>query len=228
MRTSEFTFALNVPKIVPQTGKVYGIDRMTSDYAQAHPFDVEGFIDAVCKEYAGKEGEESPESLHALWHKVLRMREQGDGSLYPLRHGARRFSAFKVWDKATEYWRRGLRDGDVLPDIVPSFNIMRLEDGWVSLSPKEREGIFPTAEPLQEVAESSHEVADLPHKVDDLPHKVAESSHEVAEPSHEVVMRPVLYHALGIAGCGLAMGILWETGLLMPLAIVSLIVGAIR
>ena len=222
MRTSEFTFALNVPKIVPQTGKVYGIDRMTSDYAQAHPFDVEGFIDAVCKEYAGKEGEESPESLHALWHKVLRMREQGDGSLYPLRHGARRFAAFKVWDKATEYWRRGLRDGDVLPDIVPSFNIMRLEDGWVSLSPKEREGLFPTA--------------DLPHKVAESSHKVAESSHEVAEASHEVaeesagmaVMRPVLYHALGIAGCGLAMGILWETGLLMPLAIVSLIVGAVR
>ena len=215
MRTSEFTFALNVPKIVPQTGKVYGIDRMTSDYAQAHPFDVEGFIDAVCKEYAGKEGEESPESLHALWHKVLRMREQGDGSLYPLRHGARRFAAFKVWDKATEYWRRGLRDGDVLPDIVPSFNIMRLEDGWVSLSPKEREGIFPTAEASHEMAEPSHEVA--------------ESSHEVAEEIEgTAVIRPVLYHALGIAGCGLAMGILWETGLLMPLALVSLIVGAVR
>ena len=222
MRTSEFTFALNVPKVVPQTGKVYGIDRMTSDYAEAHPFDVEGFIDAVCKEYAGKEGEESPESLRALWHKVLQMREQGDGSLYPLRHGARRFAAFKVWDKATEYWRRGLRDGDVLPDMVPSFNITRLEDGWVSLSPKEREEIIPTAEP-------SHEVADLPHKVAESSHETAESLHEVAEESEGMaVIRPVLYHALGIAGCGLAMGILWETGLLMPLAIVSLIVGAVR
>lgn len=157
------------------------------------------------------------------------MREQGDRSLYPLRHGARRFAALKVWDKATEYWRRGLRDGDELPDMVPSFNIMRLEDGWVSLSPKERGKIIPTAA-------LPHKVADLPHEVAESLHEVAESSHEVTESSHEVaeesegmaVMRPFLYHALGIAGCGLAMGILWETGLLMPLALVSLIVGAVR
>ena len=79
-------------------------------------------------------------------------------------------------------------------------------------------------------------LTDMSHKVADLPHKVAESSHEVADVSHEVaegiegmaVIRPVLYHALGIAGCGLAMGILWETGLLMPLALVSLIVGSLR
>ena len=85
------------------------------------------------------------------------------------------------------------------------------------------------AEPSQEVADLPHKVADLPHKVDDLPHKVAEPLQEVAEESKGMaVTRPLLYHVLGIAGCGLAMGLLWETGLLMPLAIVSLIVGAVR
>ena len=44
----------------------------------------------------------------------------------------------EVWHLAGDYWRRGLRYGDVLPERCPSFRITRLPDGgWISLSPKD-------------------------------------------------------------------------------------------
>jgi hypothetical protein len=44
----------------------------------------------------------------------------------------------KVWHKAGDYWRRGLRLGDTLPYIVPMTTITRLEDGWIALFPKDK------------------------------------------------------------------------------------------
>ena len=134
-----FSFTTNIELLMPDTGKVYCIDRMTSDYAHAHPLDVDLFIENVYQEFAGTEFEESREVLRSVWDAVLSVTSPcGDASLYPNKNGAKRAAAMKVWHKAGDYWRRGLRIGDTLPDMVPMTKISRLDDGsWIALFPKD-------------------------------------------------------------------------------------------
>ena len=136
---TQFNFTTNIEKRMPGTGKVFCIDRMTSDYAEQHPLDVDGFIESVYQEFAGTEFEESRETLRGIWTAVLSVTShRGDASLYPNSNGARRAAAMKVWHKAGDYWRRGLRQGDTLPDMVPMTKITRLGDGaWIALFPKD-------------------------------------------------------------------------------------------
>jgi len=136
---TKFNFTTNIEKRMPQTGKVFCIDRMTSDYAEQHPLDVDGFIEGVYQEFAGTEFEESREVLRSIWTAVLSVTsKRGDATVYPNKDGARRAAAMKVWAKAGDYWRRGLRIGDTLPDMVPMTKITRLEDGaWIALFPKD-------------------------------------------------------------------------------------------
>ena len=135
----QFDFTTNIEKRMLQTGKVFFVDRMTSDYAEQHPLDVDGFIESVYQEFEGTEFEESREDLHRVWRAVLSVTSPcGDASLYPNNDGAHRAAAMKVWIKAGDYWRRGLRLGDTLPEIVPGCKITRLEDGgWIALYPKD-------------------------------------------------------------------------------------------
>jgi hypothetical protein len=135
----QFNFTTNIEKRMPDTGKVFCIDRMTSDYAQAHPLDVDAFIESVYQEFAGTEFEESREVLRSVWTSVLSVTSPcGDASLYPNKNGQHRAAAMKVWHKAGDYWRRGLRLGDTLPDMVPMTKITRLNDGaWIALFPKD-------------------------------------------------------------------------------------------
>jgi len=136
MRT--FGFTTDIELRVPQTGKVFMIDRMTSDWAERHPLNVDQFIEDVYQEFAGTEFEESRESLRKVWTATLSMPVQGDKSVYPNNNGARRAAAMKIWMLAGDYWRRGLRLGDVLPERCPSMKITRLDDGgWIALSPKD-------------------------------------------------------------------------------------------
>ena len=136
MRT--FGFTTDIELRVPATGKVFMIDRMTSDWAERHPLNVDQFIEDVYQEFAGTEFEESREELRKVWTATLSMPVQGDKSVYPNNNGARRAAAMKVWMLAGDYWRRGLRLGDVLPERCPSMKITRLEDGgWIALSPKD-------------------------------------------------------------------------------------------
>ena len=136
---TQFNFTTNIEKRMPDTGKVFCIDRMTSDYAQAHPLDVDGFIESVYQEFVGTEFEESRETLHNIWTAVLSVTNpRGDASLYPNENGRKRAAAMKVWHKAGDYWRRGFRLGDTLPDMVPMTKITRLDDGgWIALFPKD-------------------------------------------------------------------------------------------
>lgn len=136
---AQFSFTTNIENRTPSDGKVFCINRMTSDYAQAHPFDVDAFIESVYQEFAGTEFEESREALHSVWTAVLSdMNPCGDASLYPDKNGQHRAAAMKVWHKAGDYWRRGLRLGDTLPDMVPMTKITRLDDGsWIALFPKD-------------------------------------------------------------------------------------------
>ena len=136
---TQFDFTTNIELRVPGTGKVYMIDRMTNDWAERHPLNVDQFIEDVYQEFAGTEFEESREALHKVWTAMLSVRNpQGDASIYPNNNGARRAAAMKVWLLAGDYWRRGFRMGDVLPERCPSEKITRMEDGrWISMFPKD-------------------------------------------------------------------------------------------
>jgi len=136
---TQYNFTTNIEHRSHNTGKVYGIDRMTSDYALAHPLDVEGFIEGVYQEFAGTDYEESRETLHKVWRAVLGCKNPcGDRTLYPNRNGGHRPASMKVWLKAGEYWRMGLRPGDTLPCMAPMHRITRLDNGeWIALFPKD-------------------------------------------------------------------------------------------
>ena len=135
----QFDFATDIEKRNPLTGNVYYISRMTSDWAERHPLNVDQFIEDVYREFEGTEFEESREELRRVWTAVLSVKcPQGDASLYPNNNGARRAAAMKVWLMAGDYWRRGFRTGDTLPRLVPGHTITRLpEGGWICLFPKE-------------------------------------------------------------------------------------------
>ena len=136
---TQYNFTTNIEHRMHNTGKVYCIDRMTSDYALAHPLDVEGFIEGVYQEFAGTTYEESRETLHKVWRAVLGCKNPcGDRTLYPNRNGGHRPASMKVWLKAGEYWRMGLRPGDTLPCMAPMHRITRLDNGeWIALFPKD-------------------------------------------------------------------------------------------
>lgn len=136
---TQYHFTTNIEHRMHNTGKVYCIDRMTSDYALAHPLDVEGFIEGVYQEFAGTAYEESRETLHKVWRAVLGCKNPcGDRTLYPNRNGGHRPASMKVWLKAGEYWRMGLRPDDTLPCMAPMHRITRLDNGeWIALFPKD-------------------------------------------------------------------------------------------
>ena len=149
-----YNFATDIEKRNPWTGNVYYISRMTSDWAERHPLNVDQFIEDVYREFEDTEFEESREELRRVWTAVLSVSSpQGDASLYPNRGGRRRAAAMKVWLLAGDYWRRGFRTGDTLPAMVPGCRITRIDgDGraierysladrpgtaWIALFPKE-------------------------------------------------------------------------------------------
>ena len=142
---TQFNFTTNIEKRTTDTGKVFFVDRMTSDYATAHPLDVDGFIESVYQEFQGTEFEEPREVLRKVWVDVMSdMNPRGNASLFPnkklpeTQQPQRRAAAMKVWHLAGDYWRRGLRINDTLPCLVPGCKITRLEDGgWIALFPKD-------------------------------------------------------------------------------------------
>ena len=137
--TMTHNFETNIEKRMPDTGKVFFVDRMTSDYATAHPFDVDEYIESVYQKFAGTEFAESREDMRRMWTAVLSVKSQrGDASLYPNRNGGKHPALIEVWGKAGDYWRRGLHIGDVLPAIVPGCKITRLDNGeWIALFQKD-------------------------------------------------------------------------------------------
>ena len=134
----QFNFETDIERRSPFTGNMFMVDRMTSDWAERHPLNVDQLIEDVYQEFAGSEFEESREALRKVWMATLSMPVRGDKSVYPNKNGAHRPAAMKVWHVAGDYWRRGLRLGDTLPERCPSCKINRLEDGsWIALFPKD-------------------------------------------------------------------------------------------
>lgn len=149
----KFDFTTNIEHRMPATGEVFYVERMTSAYAELHPFDADEFIENVYREFLETDFEESRETLYDIWTATLQMPEGGDAAVYPNKGDAHRAAAMKVWHKAGDYWRRGLRLDDTLPDVVPACRITRLDDGgWIALFPKDAHllsQISYKAEPIQ-------------------------------------------------------------------------------
>ena len=227
---AQFNFTTNIEKRMPNTGKVYCIDRMTSDYAQAHPFDADAFIESVYQDFVGTEFEESREALHDIWTAVLSVKSQcGDASLYPNKNGARRAAAMKVWLKAGDYWRRGLRIGDTLPDMVPMTTIIRLDDGsWIALFPKDMQLL---SEECRVKSEESTEPVE--QAVAAEPQSTVKSEEQeplTINPEPLIVNRQTsdTLKALGmVAAATVALIVIYETGLLIPLGLIGLATGGI-
>ncbi len=142
-----FNFETNIQERMPQTGKVFFVKRMTADYAECFPFDVDGFIEDIYQKYQQVAADDprlaawakTREELRRQWVKTLSVtRPSGDATIYPNRDGRQEPALMEVWHKAGDYWRRGLRIGDTLPKIVPPCRITRLpEGGWIALFPNE-------------------------------------------------------------------------------------------
>ena len=145
---TQYNFTTNIEKRMPTTGEVYFVDRMTSDYAVRNPFDVDAFIESVFQKYEQMAQEdayaramgwnETREALRRQWDATLGERNpRGNAALYPNKNGEKHPALIEVWLKAGDYWRRGLRLGDVLPAVVPPCKITRTEEGWIALFPKD-------------------------------------------------------------------------------------------
>jgi len=142
-----FNFETNIQERMPQTGKVFFVKRMTADYAECYPFDVDGFIEDIYQKYQQMAADDptlaawakTREELRRQWVKTLSVtRPSGDATIYPNRDGRQEPALMEVWHKAGDYWRCGLRIGDTLPKIVPPCRITRLpEGGWIALFPNE-------------------------------------------------------------------------------------------
>ena len=142
-----FNFETNIQERMPQTGKVFFVKRMTADYAECFPFDVDGFIEDIYQKYQQVAVDDprlaawakTREELRRQWVKTLSVtRPSGDATIYPNRDGRQEPALMEVWQKAGDFWARGLRIGDTLPKIVPPCRITRLpEGGWIALFPNE-------------------------------------------------------------------------------------------
>lgn len=138
---TQYNFTTNIEKRMPTTGEVYFVDRMTSDYAQAHPFDVDAYLEQVYQKWQDCETigfRETREALRRQWDATLGCRNaRGNAALYPNKNGEKHPALIEVWLKAGDYWRRGLRLGDVLPAVVPPCKITRTKNGWIAFFPKD-------------------------------------------------------------------------------------------
>ena len=140
--TQNFNFEVNIERLNPFTGQLLMVDRMTSDYAAAHPFDVDAYLEQVYQKWAECETvqfRETREALRKVWNAVLSdNRPGGNAALYPNAQEPHP-ALMEVWHKAGDFWRRGLRINDTLPAQVPITKITRLQDGsWIALFPKDK------------------------------------------------------------------------------------------
>ena len=153
----QFGFETNIEHRSPFTGNVFMIDRMTSQWAEEHPLDVDAYIEQVAQKHGadvervrlffnyglGKKGEAWATHCPAKHRdKVKKDPKTGIGILtmgqWPEYVNGCEPALIEAWNKAGEYHTKGLRLGDVLPEQTPACKITRLEDGsWIALFPKD-------------------------------------------------------------------------------------------
>lgn len=157
MYMRQFNFETNIEMRSPFTGNVYMVERMTSDWAERHPLNVDQFIMDVAQRHGadvervrlffnyglGKKGEKFSTHCPAKHRdKVKKDPKTGIGDLilgkFPEYVNGCEPALIEAWNKGAEYHTKGFRQGDTLPDRLPSCKITRLEDGgWIALFPKD-------------------------------------------------------------------------------------------
>lgn len=158
---TQYNFDVNIEKRMPTTGKVFFVDRMTCDYAVAHPFNVDEFIESVWQKHQGTESRETIRqyfdyglgrkgekySTHCPAKFPDKITKDGDLILgqFPKYVGGCRPALIEAWNKGAEYHTKGLRQGDLLPAILPPCKITRTEGGWIALFPKDTHLLSETA-----------------------------------------------------------------------------------
>lgn len=153
----QFNFETNIERRSPFTGNVFMVDRMTSEYAERWPFNVDAFIMDVAQRHhadvervrlffnygLGKMGEKFSTHCPAKHRdKVKKDPKTGIGDLilgkFPEYVNGCEPALIEAWNKGADYHTKGFRQGDTLPDRLPSCKINRLEDGsWIALFPKD-------------------------------------------------------------------------------------------
>ena len=185
MYMRHFNFETNIEERLPWNGKVYFVNRMTSDYAERYPLNVDEFVNGIASKYGadaqrvrqffyyglGKPGESRSTHCPAKFKDKIKK----DGTIifgkYPDYMNGSEPAMVEAWHKGVEYHTKGLRQGDTLPQIVPPCKITRLEGGWIALFPKDMhllENRIETAEPAEMALafdEAKTEESDL-HKIE--------------------------------------------------------------
>ena len=153
----QFNFETDIERRSPFTGNVFMVDRMTSEYAERWPFNVDAFIMDVAQRHdadvervrlffnygLGKKGEKFSTHCPAKHRdKVKKDPKTGIGDLilgkFPEYVNGCEPALIEAWNKGAEYHTKGFRQGDTLPDRLPSCKINRLEDGsWIALFQKD-------------------------------------------------------------------------------------------
>ena len=172
----QFDFETNIEMRSPFTGNVFMVDRMTSEYAERHPLNVDAFIMDVAQRHGadvervrlffnyglGKKGEKFSTHCPAKHRdKVKKDPKTGIGDLilgkFPEFVNGCEPALIEAWNKGAEYHTKGFRQGDTLPDRMPSCKITRLDDGgWIALFPKDQhllDNCYNTAAETTEVEE---------------------------------------------------------------------------
>ena len=149
-----YNFETNIELRMPDTGKVYAIQRMTSEWAERNAFDVDGFVGDVAQRHGA-----DIERVRTFFNYGLGRRGERFSTHCPAKHrdkivkdpktgiGQWEFGKFpdyvngcepaliEAWNKGAEYHTKGFRMGDVLPSRVPMCKITRVGDGWIALFP---------------------------------------------------------------------------------------------
>jgi hypothetical protein len=212
-------------------------------------FDVDKFIADVCEKYK-QMAQENPalaawakteEELRKLWDAVLNDRRPGgDASLYPNQHGPQP-ALMEVWHKAGDFWRAKYRLGDTLLCDQNGAALNPMELGLIAKAKAEPK-IIQTSEAANVAPDLKHLCNDAandaapaaagdtntkPNFITDLTlggavREDSEPIFETEEQEDEPVSRKLLRSAGYLAAASVAIILVYQTGLIIPLGLIGL------
>ena len=212
-------------------------------------FDVDKFIADVCEKYK-QMAQENPalaawakteEGLRKLWDAVLNDRRPGgDASLYPNQHGPQP-ALMEVWHKAGDFWRAKYRLGDTLLCDQNGAALNPMELGLIAKAKAEPK-IIQTSEAANVAPDLKHLCNDAandaapaaagdtntkPNFITDLTlggavREDSEPIFETEEQEDEPVSRKLLRSAGYLAAASVAIILVYQTGLIIPLGLIGL------
>lgn len=196
-------------------------------------FDVDKFIADVCKKYEQMAQEnaalaawaKTEEELRKLWDAVLNVRRPGgDASLYPNAHGPQP-ALMEVWHKAGDFWRAKYRLGDKLLCDQNGAALSPTELGWIAKAKAETEEQF-YSNHTENGPAAAGEANMEPNFITDLTlgGAVREDSEPIfeTEEQEESAGRKVLRGAGYLAAASVAIILVYQTGLIIPLGLIGL------